>query len=511
MKLFALCASVLAFSAALASCQKEKATLETSEVHVFHVELDATVTDTKATYATASKQITFESGDALYVALTQPTSAEWSAATGTLTYDGTSFKGNITYTGTYSGSDIITDAKDLTATFLPKNYGTVNYLSATGTTTATNAFYAGSKDAAVPQLVHLTASVSDKAGVAKSPLALVPNNAVLFYTIPADNLSAGAHGVSVSNGNGTTINGLVTAVAGNATTFAVAFPADAFARTYTMSIPGYTEVAKSGKTLTAGKVSNISTGVDNAPLPGVFSVSSTQTVKFSKGNLQAVFASAGTSCTWQFAANQWDYIGNAAANTNINGNGSVSASGTVDLFGWSTSATDLGIHNSLEDDIYTGDFVDWGSSATVQAGIGAGWSTLSSWGYLLSMRSVTYRYCKATVNNITGMVIFPDSYSHPEDVPAPADINTNSAAFTINTWSAADWAKMEMAGSVFLPTAGTRVGTSVISVGTSGNYWTSTPSTTEYVYYLSINENYMSTSDHFDRKFGHSVRLVQNQ
>lgn len=55
LKLFALCATVLAFSAALASCQKEKATPEVPEMHVFHVELDATVADTKATYTTASK------------------------------------------------------------------------------------------------------------------------------------------------------------------------------------------------------------------------------------------------------------------------------------------------------------------------------------------------------------------------------------------------------------------------------------------------------------------------
>ncbi|MBP3202184.1 MAG: hypothetical protein J6M31_01060 [Bacteroidales bacterium] len=495
MKLFALCAAVLAFSAALTSCQKEKATPEAPEVHVFHVELDATVADTKATYATASREITFESGDALYVALTQPTSAAWSAATGTLTYNGASFEGDITYTGEYSGSDIITDARDLTATFLPKDYNTVGYLSATGATTATKAFYAGAKDASVPQLVHLTASVSDKEGTAKSPLTLSAQNSVLCYSINANKLSAGAHTVSVSDGT-TTISGSVTAVADAATTFAVAFPANATEKDYTLSISGYNNVVKSGKTLTAGHVVNITTDVTedaNAPLPGVFTVQaspSTVKVKFAKGNLQLTAAN-----TWQFAANQWDYFGDSQSDNHR------------DLFGWGAANPN---NTSTTNSEYT--WSEWGENTNVVAALGSGWRTLTSaeWTYLLNTREGNC-YCKATVNSKTGMVIFPDSYSHPTGVTAVASANTANAAFTTNTWSGEDWSKMETAGAVFLPAAGFRNGSLVKYVGSSGFYWSSTPNGSDFAYPLDFNASNVFLAGGSSRFLGRSVRLVQNQ
>lgn len=542
MKLFALCATVLAFSAALASCQKEKATLETSEVHVFHVELDATVTDTKATYATTSKQITFESGDALYVALTQPTSAEWSAATGTLTYDGTSFKGDITYTGTYSGSDIITDAKDLAATFLPKNYSTVNYLSATGTTTATNAFYAGEKSASVPQLVHLTASITDQAGSAKSPLALSAQNAVLCYSINANKLSAGAHTVSVSDGT-TTISGSVTAVADAATTFAVAFPANATALTYTLSIAGYNDVAKSGKTLVAGKVVNIATDVEEATISGVFSVGPTTTVKFSKGNLQATTTDLGATWTWAFAANQWSYVGNAAANTSMktDGTGTVTANGTVDLFGWVgassswTTAAKWGISASTTSADY-GNVADealksdWGNVP----GIGTGWRTLTGgsggeWEWILGPSSSPVpgtncresstigstdnaRYVKATVHNTKGLILFPDviTWNATTMGVAPTTCNTKDNNFTYSPANA-NWAALEAAGCVFLPAAGYRNGTSVYNVGSLGYYWSSSPNGSSKAYCLYFYIGNVDPAHDSSRHDGSSVRLVQNQ
>ena len=95
-------------------------------------------------------------------------------------------------------------------------------------------------------------------------------------------------------------------------------------------------------------------------LPGEFSIPDSKKVSFSQGNLQAVFAEAGSSCTWQFATNQYDYIGSAAANTSISGSGSVSAAGTVDLFGWNgTNATNdnYGIHNSTSN-------ADYGNNAS---------------------------------------------------------------------------------------------------------------------------------------------------
>lgn len=153
----------------------------------------------------------------------------------------------------------------------------------------------------------------------------------------------------------------------------------------------------------------------------------------------------------------------AAANTSITGDGAVSVNGTVDLFGWSTSATAFGIHNSTTDSDYSGDFADWGIN------IGTGWSTLSSveWNYLLNTRSITNRYCRAIVNGTAGIVVFPDSYTHPGSVKGIEGVNAANAPYSINSsWSAGDWNVMEEYGAVFLPAAGFR--NNGTSVGTSG-------------------------------------------
>jgi len=506
---FVMGAVAVMFSAALASCQKESANEKTStpeapEVHVIHVELDATVADTKATYSTASKEITIQSGDALYVALTQPTSATWSGATGILTYDGTSFKGDITYTGTYSGSDIITDAKDLTATFLPKGYSTVGYLSSTGVATATNAFYAAAKDAAVPQLVHLTATVSDQAGSAKTPLTLVPQNAVLCYSIAANKVIAGAYTVSVSDGT-TTISGSVTAVADAATTFAVAFPATATSKDYTLRVPAYENVVKSGKTLAAGKVINISI----AAITPTFSVDAGKYVKFAKGNLTRV------SGKWAFLSNSWEYNTNAATVNTTDG---------AQHFQWETVFQAV---SSGESAVVSGITTD----------LGSGWHGLSlaEWRYLLgydsgnsgvqsSRRTVQWHYyAKITgagvgTGNKRYLLIFPDSFKESDwntttmgTKPTSFDATTdNSIAYTANNFAA-----MQSAGIVILPAAGYRGNSSWSYVGVSGCYWSSTSYSDTNAYFMGFYSSlvgvYNDTKTNDKTYYYFPVRLVQNQ
>ena len=245
---------------------------------------------------------------------------------------------------------------------------------------------------------------------------------------------------------------------------------------------------------------------------GSFSVSATKKVSFSPGNLQAVFDAAGDSFTWQFAEHQWSYVGDAAANTSINGNGSVSAAGTVDLFGWSTNATRYGIHNSDDsNDTYSGDFKEWGNDSGLVDALGFGWRTLTvdEWTYLLETRDGD-RYCKATVNSVSGLVIFPDDYSRPSGVTDPVSVNTSDAAYTSNSWSGTDWTKMEAAGCVFLPAAGFRSGTLVIDGGSYGFYWSSSPDDTDSAYYMSFYSSDVYPAYSYDRFWGHSVRLVQD-
>ncbi len=66
-------------------------------------------------------------------------------------------------------------------------------------------------------------------------------------------------------------------------------------------------------------------------LPGAFTVDEEGTrVYFSKGNLQY----NSNNQQWQFAAEQYGYVGNAAGNTSVNETGIADNSGIVDLFCW---------------------------------------------------------------------------------------------------------------------------------------------------------------------------------
>lgn len=241
-------------------------------------------------------------------------------------------------------------------------------------------------------------------------------------------------------------------------------------------------------------------------IPAKFSVSATEKVIFSQGNLQATGTTTSTPTsgwTWAFAEHQYDYIGSAAANNAINGNGSVSTDGTVDLFGWSTGATTnyYGINNSADNSVYSGDFVDWGTT------MGSGWRTLTNaeWDYLMNSRSMTIRYAKATVHGKTGIILLPDNWS--------TDYYPNlqaSGSFTSNDISDDNWSiQFEAHGAVFLPCAGGRNGTTVDTPSASG-YWTSTLNSDTHASFLRLYDSqdigFASTS----RASGYSVRLVMN-
>ena len=89
--------------------------------------------------------------------------------------------------------------------------------------------------------------------------------------------------------------------------------------------PGGGDNPGGGTTQQGGFDSN---GASNA----TFSVSATEQIQFSRGNLQYK-ASTGT---WRFAESQLDFVGNA--NSAISSNNS----GWIDLFGWATSGWNNG-------------------------------------------------------------------------------------------------------------------------------------------------------------------------
>ena len=302
----------------------------------------------------------------------------------------------------------------------------------------------------------------------------------------------------------------------------VAFPASGASATITLSatVSGVVYgLAKTDITFTNSKYY----GVTVKMISGKFTVNeSGDKVQFSKGNLQATYD--GSSWTWKFADHQYDYVGNAAANTSINGNGTISANGTVDLFGWSTSSTYLGIYNSTSN-VYSGDFVDWGSHSDVIAGIGSGWHTLTKdeWTYVFGTNSgekrsgatvgetSNARYTEATINTdgtgVNGIILFPDGATFADTEATWGTINDISAWGTRCT--TAQWSALEAKGCVFLPAAGYRYGSSVLSVGSDSYSWSSTAYDTSAAYDVYFSSDSLNPTRSNDRNNGYSVRLVR--
>ena len=250
-------------------------------------------------------------------------------------------------------------------------------------------------------------------------------------------------------------------------------------------------------------------------LSGLFTINADEEqVVFSKGNLQATTTDLGANWTWAFANNQWDYVGKAVANTTIGSGSTVTENGTVDLFCWSTGATYYGINKSTHGSDFGGNFKDWGDV------IGNGWSTLSKaeWLYLFNTRTgdeastvagtADVRFVKATVHNVTGVILFPDGGTFAaSEFTAVASLNEATAAYDVTTCTDAQWTALETKGCVFLPAAGDRSGTSVYAVNSYGYYWSSTKYGTASAYFLKFTAENLDKG-WSDSYYGCSVRLI---
>ena len=212
---------------------------------------------------------------------------------------------------------------------------------------------------------------------------------------------------------------------------------------------------------------------DSSISNGVFSVSDTLKVHFSKGNLQY---QAYTN-TWRFAEHQWDMIGEA--NENI----SDVYSGWIDLFGWGTSGyngknpwmTSMieADYGEGESDIAGTDY-DWGVYITRLNDGGTKWRTLTidEWLYLFNTRSTSsgIRYAKATVNGVNGVILLPDDWN--SSIYNLRKTNRTVVSFGSNSITQTDWiTKLEANGAIFLPAAGFRRETTVRHVDAIGFYW----------------------------------------
>lgn len=293
--------------------------------------------------------------------------------------------------------------------------------------------------------------------------------------------------------------------------------------------------AVSSRTYPASSFNNLSLRMAEV-IKGKFTVDDGKQVYFSKGNLQATgtVGATSTTWTWKFADNQWDKIGGKdqagsgtkTGNNNISGNGKLSENGTVDLFGWSTDATHLGIHNSTSNSTYSGIFADWGSASEVKNCIGTGWYTLTTdeWRNLLVNRTTAsgsgdkaMRFVKAGVNGVYGLIVFPDDWQNSYHPLTSTYINNKDIGFTNVTINSTVWASdFEAHGAVFLPVAGQRhVDNGYVEYPNGrGHYWSSSPNGEGTAFRLYFSGS--GTSDYWSygvgssRRFGYSVRLVRN-
>ena len=252
---------------------------------------------------------------------------------------------------------------------------------------------------------------------------------------------------------------------------------------------------------------------------GVFSVSADKKVTFSKGNLQYT----QSTNTWSFAENQYDYIGT----DNVTG-GDITSDPTygdskegtaladkVDLFGWSTSATNFGVSTSTDgENDYLGSFVDWGTNKIGNDAPNT-WRTLTSeeWSYLRFNRTHADDLVGvAQINGVNGLIFLPDTWVCPKGITFKSGFHSSYGAdyyAAYQTFTAEQWSKLESAGAVFLPASGYRFGSSVYDVQHYGDYWSANEPDSNFAYYLLFYPDgaYMGSND---RYYGLSVRLVKD-
>ena len=251
-------------------------------------------------------------------------------------------------------------------------------------------------------------------------------------------------------------------------------------------------------------------------LKGVFSVSPTKKVHFSKGNLQY----RASTNTWRFAEHQYDIIG--GGNSNI----SSTYNGWIDLFGWGTSgyngkkpymtSTNSSIYgNGISDIIGTN--YDWGVYNKISNGgnLKGLWRTLSysGWDYLISKRpNASQKYGLACVSGVNGLVLLPDSWTLPSGLLFTSGVAGSVGPEyykSVNMYTLSEWSKMEANGAVFLPAASSRDGANVIYVGSDGYYWSSSACDDGGAYCLDFSSYYVGTYSYY-RGYGRSVRLVKD-
>lgn len=196
-----------------------------------------------------------------------------------------------------------------------------------------------------------------------------------------------------------------------------------------------------------------------APIGGKFIINAKgDTAVFSRGNLTYNVATE----QWYCADKQYDFVGEGG-NLHF---GDAAYKGEFDLFGWSCTSSNYGLLQSNHDEVYTGEFIDWGG---LFAGGENDWASLngSQMSYIINHHQWTTLVLDPTPTDadnedeIYGVALFPQDWVLPAGFESLhyslCDWN-DEAKFADNTIALSAWNDLEAAGAVFLPMAGARAG-----------------------------------------------------
>ncbi len=248
-----------------------------------------------------------------------------------------------------------------------------------------------------------------------------------------------------------------------------------------------------------------------------------QYVRFAPGNLQY----QASTQTWRFAKHQWDLVDHDPSTSgNATSANRDTQEGWIDLFGYGTSGYEEGGQTAYQPwnaSTADGDYIscnlsdyyvysDWGWNNFISNG--GNWPEMwrtPDWDLIISNNPLAY----AQVNGVNGIIILPVDYSHP--LPQALNLYTYGVSginenYLANVISFEDWPKMEVAGAIFLPAAGRRIGTSVQDFEDIGYYWSSNGYNDGHsAYSLHFSNANMSSQALEFVSYGCAVRLIRVQ
>lgn len=240
---------------------------------------------------------------------------------------------------------------------------------------------------------------------------------------------------------------------------------------------------------------------DSSQKVGKFSISATQQIAFSSGNLQY----HPLNNQWRFAESQLDRVGDANANI------SPTYDGWIDMFGWGTGDEPT---RTIQNNGSYPNFVDWGTNS-IGTDTANTWRTMSAdeLRYILFSRpNAAALNGIAHINGVNGLVLLPD------DWVAIEGLTFNSGAYghssrdyyaVHNTFTLEQWQQMEEAGAIFLPAVGYRQGNSIYASGSKGYYWTTSPNGGCGPITLEFSAKEIITDSSY-RYSGLSIRLIKD-